>query len=483
MNKKIILGVVGVAVVLGGAIGARIAIQPKGANGPAISLYVGDESGNVSFYQQVCNEFVKQQNEAEAGSFPFSIKVSGVDLGSIAGPIQQDNTAHADIYSVANDNIGKLAQGGKARVINDESLISQVQSDNSADFYTVCQSEVQGVKGLYGVPYISQALFLMYNSAYVSDEQAKSFEGLAQAAAAVGSSVKAVEVTGTDGFNFSFSILARNNETKTSSLKLYADQKNNTRAGTDFQGDDMIAITKWMQHYFANPNGLGFPSDAGWNLDLQNHSALALIGGAWHFNAFAQAVGSSNAKATLLPTFTLGADDAFGAVQAGDVYRGGSFCDAKVFMVNQNCSDEKYPYAQKLIKYLSSIDVQKRSFAEVGNIPSYAAFSESIDALVAENPDIPQRTIDLAKAQTGMTPYGLPQPFINAKMNNYYYQNSAPSVYQEMIVNAADKKTGERPYDTDREIQEGHYVMQYIWQRGKRPSEIPATLPAFCVDA
>ena len=96
----------------------------------------------------------------------------------------------------------------------------------------------------FAVPYISQALVLFYNKQYVTAEQAKTWEGLREAAKAAGSNVKACTFLGKDNFNFSWSILARQMPGNTSTLKLYDDKK---AENCYFQGDDMIAVTKWTQ--------------------------------------------------------------------------------------------------------------------------------------------------------------------------------------------------------------------------------------------
>ncbi|MBO4422735.1 MAG: extracellular solute-binding protein, partial [Clostridia bacterium] len=144
-----------------------------------IRVWVGEES--VEFYQKLCNEYV-----AAHPDFGFTIEVKGMDTGAVAGTISNDPTAAADIYTVAHDNIGKLASTQCAKPIGDQSLIDQVLADNPESFQNVIYSTLNGQKYLYGVPYISQALFLYYNKALVTDEQAKTFEGLREAAAAAG---------------------------------------------------------------------------------------------------------------------------------------------------------------------------------------------------------------------------------------------------------------------------------------------------------
>lgn len=432
----------------------------------AISLWVGNEEGVVSFYQKKCADFLAANPE-----FPYKIKITGSDLGSIAGTILKDPGSCADIYSVAHDNVGKLAQNGSASAITDPELKAQVEADNSASFVKVSKSTVSGNEFLFAVPYISQALFLMYDTRYVTAEQAASFEGLKEAAVAAsakeGKDVKAVECPGTDGYNFSFTLLSRNNTTKETSLKLYDD--GTIFNGTTYvQGDDEVAYAKWINSYFHDKNGFRFPTDAGWTLDIQNHNAISFIGGAWHRASFASAVGESNLGIAMLPTFTLTDATAFKTATSGTTYRAGTFADCKVMMINSKINREKYDYAQQIIKYLSSKETQNDAFASVGIVPSYSTFAQNIDAIKAANPDIPQIVLDQAVAQTSMTEYSIPQPFVDARLNNFYYQMGAPAVYQALV---------EEDNLTDRIVQEGLYKLQYIWQNGTAAESVPDELP------
>ena len=459
MKKLTLVGMA--AMILGVAASVTACGQEK-----AISLWVGNEEGVVSFYQKKCEEFLAANPE-----FPYKIKITGSDLGSIAGTILKDPGSCADIYSVAHDNVGKLAQAGSASAITDPELKAQVEADNSSSFVKVSKSIVSNTEFLFAVPYISQALFLMYDTRYVTAEQAGSFESLREAAVAasaeLGKDVKAVECPGTDGYNFSFTLLSRNNATKETSLKIY-DDGTIFNGATYVQGDDEVAFAKWINSYFHDKNGFRFPTDAGWTLDIQNHNAVAFIGGAWHRAAFASAVGESNLGIAMLPTFTLTDKTAFQTATSGTTYRAGTFADCKVMMINSKIDRAKYDYAQQIIKYLSSKDTQNDAFASVGIVPAYSSFADNIDAIKAANPDISQLVLDQAVAQTSMTEYSIPQPFVDARLNNFYYQMGAPAVYQALVE--ADNLT-------DRQAQEGLYKLQYIWQNGKAAESVPDELP------
>ena len=459
-----------------------------------ITIWVGDES--QEFYQTVCNEYI-----AAHPDFGFTIKTVGTDLGSIAGTILKDSSACGDIYSVAHDNIGKLVQHGDAKPFYvktgegaDEfignQLIAQLEADNSDAFKSVCKSNFEVYSGegsatetrqyYAGVPYISQALFLMYNKKYVSDEQAKTFEGLKEAAAAAeaakgeGAKVKAVTVTGTDTFNMSFGFLAKseavNPETGNheSSLQLYEDFD---KAKTYVQGDDMVATYKWLQHYRADAHGLAWATGAGFDGDMREETVLSVIGGSWKFNNVVDAIGRSNVGLAKIPTYTITENDAFGTCGAGTVYRGGTFADCKVLMINSHSAPNKYEAILEIVKYLSSKEIQKRSFAECLNTPAYQGFGDEIDAIRQEY-GLDQLTCDLAKAQADMIPYGIPQPINTALLNNFFYSSGADSVLKGLVDNQGGNLS------TDAAIQKELYTVNYIWIWGRKPKSYPSSFPA-----
>lgn len=436
-----------------------------------ITVWVGNES--VEFYQNVADDWV-DANAALSPDFHFTVEVAGHDTGSVAGDLINDASACADIYTAAHDNIGKLAAGKYAKPFYDGYIYDQIIADNPTSFTNVCYSVVDGKRALYGSPYIGQALFLMYNKQYVTAEQAQTFEGLKAAAAAISTPTKkvnAVTVTGTDGYNYSFNLLAQNNETHATSLKLY--EGGNKATGSCWaQGEDAVANLRWAQRYFGEENGLAWASSSGWEQDLSNTGTLALISGSWKYNAFANAVGVSNVGVAMIPTYTLTSADVEGTTaEVGTVMRGGTFADCKVFMINGYSNGTKYLAEQNLIKYLSTKTVQKDSFVQCDNLPAYNGAATDIADLYSAG-TITESSYNMAVAQNDMFAYGIPQPFVSGTFNTYYYSKGAPALYQLVIENKSDA------YATTDSLRQVLYRMQYIWQKGQEPASVPSTLPA-----
>ena len=439
-----------------------------------ISLWVGNES--VEFYDKVVKEYL-----ANNADFGFKVKVVASDAGTVAGSMVNDNTACGDIITIAHDNIGKLAQRTLIRGITDKDLLKQIDDDNPAEYKDVIRSTVPNSgsddKYVFGSPYISQALFLMYNKEYVTEEQAKTFEGLQEAALALRETdtakkgdIHGCTLAGTDGYNFSFTLLARKASDNSTTLKIYEGLE---KANCYCQGDDTVAVTRWAQDAFRNGT-LEWPNDSGYATMMQTHTALAVVGGAWHYNAVASAIGKDKVGMTLIPTFKLTASQVEGTTMAADtVMRGGTFADCKCFVINAASAREKYEAEQKLIAYLSSKDIQNRSFKEAMNVPAYKGAMEYIESVKSE---IDPNAYQLAKAQSEMVQYGIPQPFVTATLNNYYYQNGAPDLYKNLII--IDPKT--EGDDSLRKVREVLYTIEYVWKWGNGTLDkvvIPEVLP------
>ena len=444
----------------------------------------------------------------------MKINVVGADTGSAGGQMVSDNTACGDIVTIAHDNIGKLSQLSYIAPIVDEATLKQIDTDNPQAYKNVIKNILgngsDGHTYTFGVPYISQALFLYYDTRYITDEEAETFEGLEQAAARYDaekgvSGTKGYTVTGDDGFNFSFGILARKitGGSNTSTLRLY---ENANQKDCYNQSNDQVAVMKWLQRQYASKNGFLFNNGSKWESNIENHKALSVIGGAWHYNSFHDAVTDSSGNTYMgckrIPTFTLTAEDVAGinqvtyptdnpdlpeelkgkvdpAPQAGDMYRGGSFVDCKCFVINMSAiqnSDGALKYAKmcEILQYFSKKEVQNDSYVEALNVPAYEGAAEFIE----EAKDKVDYTAYLmGAAQTGMSSYGIAQPFINGTLNGNYYSQGAPGYYNNCMMK---EKGAGSAVEGANGIREFLWRMEYVWKWGAaaKESRYPGTYPA-----
>ena len=292
-----------------------------------IVIWVGTESED--FYQTKLDEYVVSYNAANEKAFPYAIDVKGVDTGSAAATFLDDTEAGADIFTVAHDNLGKLIAGSSGiSPITDAGLLTQIAADNPETFTEVIKGTVSGTEYTFGVPYIAQSLILYYNKQYLTATDVETWEGIW--AKAVLNEKDSLSLTGADGFNNSFLLLARNVEGDTTSLQLYEDAVQENCFAT---GDDTVSKLKWGQRFFTGAHGAHVPSSSGWEIELKDELTLSVIGGAWHYNAALSSLGQENLGIAILPRFTITEADAYGTSVAGTVYQSGSFTDTKMLVM------------------------------------------------------------------------------------------------------------------------------------------------------
>lgn len=448
MKNKKLLSLAITALTMASAVGCQ---KDKAES---ILVWVGAES--MDYYAAKLQDF-KNDNP----NFPLDFEVKGVDTGSAAAIFLQDVDAGADIFTIAHDNLAKLTSGSSAIMpVTDQELLAQIEADNPDSYKSVIKSKVQGQEFTFAVPYISQALVLYYNKAVVSEEQVKTWEGIAEAAKSVstpGNTVRASTLLGTDGYNFSWSLLARKVSDNSTTLKLY---ENASFDGCYAQGDDTIAVTKWTQDFFASENGATFPSGSGWGVELTPKEgakagvAVSVVGGAWNYNAARAALGDDLGIAKL-PTFTITEESAYGTVTAGTEFQSGTFADCKAFVMKKTSKHAQY--LQEVVKYLSSKEVQEGSYEECNNLPAYKNAASEFEAMKADTLEA-----TLARKQIEMSNYGIAQPFgADEFFNSFYYSKGAPDLYKALIEN----KDGS--FSTFDAIKVELANIENIWKTGK----------------
>lgn len=427
---------------------STIALASCGGRQP-LTIWVGTES--VEFYTQAMADYAAQYKQRTGQDFPHQIEVKGVDTGTAAATFLEDTQAGADIFTVAHDNLGRLTRGSSSIApITDQTLLNQINSDNPSTFLEVIKANVAGTVYTFGVPYIAQSLVLYYNKKFLTDTDVQTWEGIV--AKAKQNNKQALSLAGTDGFNNSFILLAKNAQNKQTSLKLY---ENGDITQNFALGDDTVAKMKWGQWLFTTSNGAKRPTESGWQVELTNEISISFISGAWHFNGAKAALGS-NLGIAQLPTFTITADQAYGSVAAGTTFKSGTFADAKIFVMKKN--SDKADYLQDILKYLSSKEVQEKSFVAVQNLPAYKNASTEFAAMRGDSIES-----ILARKQIEMFEHGIPQPFgFDNLFNFYYYSKGGPDLLLEILENVDGK------FSSFDQIKAQLAIVQNIWKTGNR---------------
>ena len=423
-----------------------------------ITIWVGSES-KTFYLDELNNGYKAYYKETTGEDFPYSFDVVGVDTGSAADTYLKDPEAGADIFTVAHDNLGKLLDGaGTIDPITNQALIDQMDVQNTDAFMNAVYLQGgDGATNYYAVPYIAQALVLYYKESLFPDKtKLETWEGIMDVAKT--NNAMATSFNGTDGFNYSLFLLAqpKSQDAKAAfgasgTLKIY---KNGSQTNCFNWGDDQIAIQKYAQRFTLDRNGrngLLVTSD-GYGTELKTGAAITMVGGAWVKGQIISSLGT-DWNVTSLPSFTLKEEDAYGTAVAGMEFWSGTFADCKCFVKKKGSAYAQY--LDDILKYLSSDEVQLKSYNECDNLPS------SKNVVLPENPDDPKKYA-LAAAQKASAEHGIPQPFgVKAKYNQYYYSAGAPAMYEAISCNTAGA------YDSDLRIKRKLQEACYIWTHGK----------------
>lgn len=431
---------------------AILGLTVIGCRGKApLTIWVGSES--EAFYQEKMEEYKELYKQRTGEDFPHAIRVVGVDTGTAASTFLDDTEAGADIFTAAHDNLGKLIVGASSVApIQSQALLNQIQNDNPDSFLEVIKGVVGGVEYTFAVPYVAQALVLYYNTEFLTETDVESWEGILEVA--IREQKQALSLAGTDGFNNSFILLATEEETGYTSLRLYEGGVQENTFGT---GDDTIAKLKWGQDFFTHQRGAKRPTGSGWEVELKDEISLSFIGGAWHYSAAKAALGE-NLGITILPTFTLTESQAYGEATAGTVYRSGTFADTKAFFMKKNSNYQEF--LEDILLFLTSKEVQEESFVAVQNLPAYKNAATEFAAFQEDTLDA-----KLASAQVRMFEYGIPQPFgFVSRYNTYYYSKGAPEIILEILENNGGL------YVTHAQIKARMQVVESIWLTGNQPA-------------
>lgn len=420
------------------------------SNKKPLTIWVGVES--MDFYTAKMAEYVENYQATTGKKFPVEVVVQGVDTASSAAKVLDDLDAGADIFTVAHDNLGKLTSGASAIApIRSEALLAQIKADNPQTFLNVIDMTVQGTSYTFGVPYVAQALVLMYNTKYLTEKDVETWDGIWEVAKKVNK--QSMSLMGADGYNCSFLTLATNAKTGTSSAKIYA---GGALDNCYFTGDDTIAIMQWGQRFFTDKNGAKMPTDSGWEIELRDEISLSLIGGAWKFNAAKAALGEHLGIA-ILPRFTIGESDVKGtSIKVGTEFQSGTFTDCKVFVMKKG--SDKAQYLEDILLFLSSKEIQEESFIECANLPAYKNAITEFASMQSANLE----TV-LAAKQLEMFNYGIPQPFGYSTTHNfYYYSKGAPDLLREILENKNNI------FGTTAAIKAQLQSIENIWKTGEK---------------
>ena len=142
------------------------------ADDGAIKLTVWVSEADKAFATQVANDFKAKNPDKK-----YNIVIDIQGENDAATRILNDVENAADVYSYINDQLSKLINGDALAQIAGERL-QRVESANSKASMASATATVNGVEGVYGMPYTDNTFFLYYNKSVLTEEDVKSVDGI-----------------------------------------------------------------------------------------------------------------------------------------------------------------------------------------------------------------------------------------------------------------------------------------------------------------
>ena len=357
-------------------------------DGAKLLVWSADKA--VDLTKKLCEDFKAAHADK---NIEIEVQVQGEDAA--ATQLLKDPDAAADVFSFASDQLSRLLKADSlAPVFSAEDVIAR----NSEDSVTVATVDGE----LMAFPETcDNGYCLIYDKSVVSDEQAKTLEGVLEACKAAG--VKFVIDAGNGFYSCMFPF--------TGGLKIDG-IKDDVQQFNDYNEDEVVATLKAFSDLFHKYSDIFMSSeDSRINAGFQEtpHTVGAGIDGPWNVTADLAALGD-NFGAAKLPTINVNGEDKQIISLHGFKYIG----------VN---AVSKYPYAaQALADFLTNKDSQVERAKAVAWAPSNEEALK--DPAVTENAALSaifeQKQYSVLQsgiAETFWTPMGA--------LGNYLWQESA----------------------------------------------------------
>jgi len=351
-----------------------------------------EESGN--WLGNMCNKFAEAHP-----NWKLTFKYGVCPEGEARTQVTQDPSAAADVYMLANDNIGDLV-AAKAISKLGGSTLDAVKAQNSE----VMVNTVTYEGGVYAVPFTANTWFMYYDKRVFTEDDIKSLETMLEKG-------KVSFPLSNSWYNVAF--YAANGCT------LFGGN-NDAAAGIDYSGDKATAVTKYLVELIKNKN---FSNDADGSgmKGLKSGKVNAIFTGAWDYNNVVDALGAENVGIAQLPMAKIDGKD----VQLR------SFAGSKAIGVNPNTKNPQVAVA--LAAFLGSTEAQKEHYKLRKTIPT--------DNSLLTDPEISADALAVAQGNT-VANTSIMQPFV-AGMSSYWAnaENMGKGILSGDVTaeNAADK--------------------------------------------
>ena len=347
--------------------------------------YFGDENNATLkvWAPDAAVELVKKQVEDFKKAYPnktFNISVVAQGENDAATQILNDATVAADVFAFPSDQLNKLVDAG---VMAPVAFVDQVTAMNDAE--TVKSATLKNAEGadtLYAYPETNDnGYYLVYDNTVVSDDQAKTLEGVLEACKAAG---KKFIMDAGNGYFSCLYLFTGGLETQG------LEEDGETQKFNDYDIDKVTATVKAFADLFKKYEKNFESNTTSAVVDgFKNGTTAAGIIGSWDVGSAKEALGD-NAGFAILPTINVNGTD----TQIINMF------GYKFIGVN---SQSKFPYtAQALAYYLTNEECQQEraellewgpSNVNVAN-SDFVKNSQSMSAILAQSEfSVPQTII------------------------------------------------------------------------------------------
>lgn len=322
----------------------------EGADGAAIKLKVWAPDAAVTLVKKQIEDFKKAYPDKT-----FEIEVVAQPESQASSGVINDADAAADVFGFASDQLNGMVEAGVISEVAFKDYVTQANSEDTVKAATV------GDK-LYAYPETNDnGYYLVYNTDYVTADDAKTFEGVLEACK---KAKKDFIFDAGDGFyacTFAF----------TAGAKIDGLEEDGTQKFVEYDEDEAVktlqAFARLIKKYDGTFKSLNVKNVAS---GFKNDTCAAGVDGSWDTQPNKEALGDKFGAAKL-PTINVDGEDKQLVSMFGYKY------------IGVNAKTDFPASAQILAHYLAGEECQKQRVEELGWGPSNKKVQE--DPVVTES--------------------------------------------------------------------------------------------------
>ncbi len=361
----------------GGEKGGDAATELVPEQGATLKLWV--PTASVETFKAECDEFIKLYPDA---GITIDVKPQGEN--DVAGTVRSDPEEAADVFHMASDQLAELRDSKLVSPVV-KGFVEDVKARNDEFTVSTATTMYNGEETLLAYPSVGDnGYFLVYDKSVISDEDAKTFEGILAACRKAGK--KFIMDAGNGYYSIMFPA--------TGGFELNGYNEEGTMQVNEYDEEavvDSLMAFADLFHEYSDVFSSASVDKIASGMAQDPKTVAAGIDGSWDAKGLQNALGE-NLGAAKLPTINVNGEDK----QIISLF------GTKLFGVK---STTKYPIAAHLLaNYLSNEACQKDHFEKLGWGPSNNAVRES-DAV---------KNNVITNALYAQAEYGLPMVDIKA---------------------------------------------------------------------